>query len=159
METKRFIYGPSWGRRDFTVTPWEVLEHTADIGLRVEADTLEEAIAQVIEGFGRLVCPEGEIDPAEPWQLQVEADALDNLLVDTLDEINYIHQTQRFLPGRCEVILDRIDETDRYRATIRMRGETYDEAKHGHLMEIKATTYHGLEMQEDPPLIEVIFDV
>lgn len=141
------------------MTPWEVLEHTADVGLRVEAETIEEAIASVVEGFGGLVCPEGEIDPAEPWQLQVEADELDDLVVDMLDEINYIHQTQRFLPAHCEVILDEVGETQRYRATIRMRGETYDEGKHGHLMEIKATTYHGFEIQQDPPRIEVIFDV
>lgn len=140
------------------MTPWEVLEHTADVGLRVEADTLEAAIADVVEGFGGLVCPEGEVEPAEDYQLQVEARDLDDLLVDALDEINYIHQTQRFLPARCEVVLDEVDD-GRLRATFRMRGEVYDRAKHGHLMEIKATTYHGLEVAEDPPRIEVLFDV
>ncbi len=143
------------------MSPWEVLEHTADVGLKVTADTLEEAIAETIEGFGALVCPEGQVDPAEPWQLQVEADELDDLVVDALDEINYIHQTQRFIPAACEVILDQVQqgETTRHKATLRMRGELYDEDKHGHLMEIKATTYHGLEIQRDPPTIEVIFDV
>lgn len=140
------------------MTPWEVLEHTADVGLRVEAYTLEAAIADVVEGFGGLVCPEGEVEPAEDYQLQVEARDLDDLLVDALDEINYIHQTQRFLPARCEVVLDEVDD-GRLRATFRMRGEVYDRAKHGHLMEIKATTYHGLEVAEDPPRIEVLFDV
>lgn len=143
------------------MSPWEVLEHTADVGLRVEADSLEEAFADVIEGFGALVCPEGEVEPSEPWELQVEADDLDDLIVDALDEINYLHQTQRYIPATCEVILDQLDrgETNPTRATIRMRGEMYDEDKHGHLMEIKATTYHGLEIHEDPPRIEVIFDV
>lgn len=140
------------------MTPWEVLEHTADVGLRAEGASLEGAIASVIEGFGALVCPEGEVEPVDPYQLQVEAAALDDLVVDALDDLNYIHQTQRFLPGACEVVLEETDD-GRHRATLRMLGETYDRDKHGHLMEIKATTYHGLEIREDPPGIEVLFDV
>lgn len=143
------------------MSPWEILEHTADVGLTVEADTIEEAIADTIEGFGGLVCPEAEVDPSEPWQIQIEARDLDDLVVDALDEINYIHQTQRFIPAECEVVLDQMqgDETVRWRATFRMRGEHYDEDKHGHLMEIKATTYHGFTLERDPPRIEVIFDI
>lgn len=135
--------------------PWNVVEHTADVGLEATGPTLEAAIADLVAGFGALVCPEGEVAPTTEREIEVRADELDALVVDLLDEINYIHQVEHFVPAEAAIDLD---EDDR-RARVLLRGEAYDPDTHGHLMEIKATTYHGFEIEQDPARIHVLFDV
>lgn len=135
---------------------WEIVEHTADVGLAAEAPTLEQAMAETIAGFGHLVCPEAEVEAAEERSLEVTAPSLDDVVVDMLDEINFVHQTERFLPAEADVAIEPLEEGHRLQAQV--RGETYDRDRHGHLMEIKATTYHGLEVDEEGR-IAVLFDV
>jgi SHS2 domain-containing protein len=136
---------------------WSVVEHTADVGLEAEGEDLAEALEQVIAGFGHLVCPEAEVEPARERELTVEAPGLDHLVVDLLDELNYVHQIDRFLPAEADVSLDRAGEDPRVRALV--RGETYDRERHGHLMEITATTYHELAVDAGDGRVWVLFDV
>ncbi len=133
--------------------PWQVLEHTADVGLRATGDDLEAAVADLVSGFGHLVCPEGEVEAREEEVIEVEAEALDDLIVDLLDEVNFLHQMEGFIPCQAEVALSD------GRLVAHLAGEPWDQERHGYLMEIKATTYHELKVQADPAVIEVIFDI
>lgn len=133
--------------------PWEVLEHTADVGLRATGDDLEDALASLLIGFGHLVCPDGEVEARDTETIEVEAGTIDDLVVDLLDELNFVHQMEGFIPADATVTL-----SDGH-LTARLQGETWDEERHGYLMEIKATTYHALTVDEDPALVEVIFDI
>lgn len=132
---------------------WEVFEHTADVGLRATGDTLEAALADLLAGFGHLVCPDGEVEARQARTVEIEAEALDDLVVDLLDEVNFIHQMEGFIPCQAEIHLSD------GRLVAEMAGETWDQDRHGYLMEIKATTYHELAVEEDPALVEVIFDI
>lgn len=133
--------------------PWEVLEHTADVGLTATGPNLEAAIGDLVAGFGRLLCPDGTIGTDESHRFEVPAKRLEDAVMDLLDELNFVHQMQGFLPAQAVV---RIEDGQ---LTARVRGEGYDPDKHGHLMEIKATTYHELEVERDPARIQVIFDI
>lgn len=139
------------------MSPWKVVEHTADVGLEATGDSLEEAIEEAIAGFGGLVCPEGDVQATASRRLEVQARDLDDLVVDLLDEVNYVHQVDHLVPAEATVDLHRTGEG--YRLDLELRGEAYDPDRHGHLMEIKATTYHGLEVTEEPARIAVLFDV
>ncbi len=133
--------------------PWEVLEHTADVGLRATGDDLEDALAELLAAFGHLVCPDGEVEARDLEIIEIKAGTVDDLVVDLLDELNFLHQMEGFIPVDAEV-----DLGDGH-LTARLHGETWDEDRHGYLMEIKATTYHALTIEEDPALVEVIFDI
>lgn len=139
------------------MSAWKIVEHTADVGLEATGETFEQAIEETIAGFGGLVCPEGEVEAARMREFTVEAPHLDDLVVDLLDEINYLHQVEHFVPAQATAEL-REDE-EGVDVTIELAGEDYDPNRHGHLMEIKATTYHGLVVERDPPRIQVLFDV
>lgn len=136
---------------------WRVVEHTADVGLEAEGETLEGALAEAIAGFGHLVCPEADVEATSTREIELEAPSLDDVVVDLLDELNYVHQIDRFLPAEGEATIAPVE--DGYRLHAEIRGETYDAERHGHLMEIKATTYHGLEVADEPGRIAVLFDV
>lgn len=139
------------------VSSWRVVEHTADVGLEAEGETLEDALEATIAGFGHLVCPEGEVRAAERVEIELEAPALRDLVVDLLDELNYVHQIEHFVPAGGQATIQARGEGYRLEASV--EGEAYDRDRHGHLMEIKATTYHGLEVDEEPGRIAVLFDV
>lgn len=139
------------------MSPWRVLEHTADVGLVATGETLEAALADLLVGYGKLVCPEGKIRAGEEAVLTVEGERLDDLVVDLLDELNFLHQMEGFLPAEARV------ERTGGGLTARMKGEAWDEEVHGYLMEIKATTFHDLVVDEasgdQPARVEVIFDI
>jgi SHS2 domain-containing protein len=139
------------------VSSFRIVEHTADVGLEAEADTLEGAVVALVEGFGELVCPEGEVQAREERTVSVEAPDLDDLVVDLLDQLNYVHQVDRFVPAGGTARIEKTAEG--YRVRLQATGEGYDREAHGHLMEIKATTYHGLEVERDPGRVAVLFDV
>lgn len=137
------------------MAPWEVVEHTADVGLEATGADLEEALASLLVGFGRLIAPEGTVRGREARTVTVEGEALDDLVIDLLDEVNYLVQTEGFLPASAAVAVD--EEAQRLQAIL--RGETYDPERHGHLMEVKAATYHGLVVEKAPVRVVVIFDI
>ncbi|MDX1611903.1 MAG: archease [Candidatus Thermoplasmatota archaeon] len=139
------------------MSPWQVLDHTADVGLTVTAESLEAAMGELVEGYGHLVCPDGEIEQREERVLEVQAPNLEDLVIDLLDEVNVLHQMEGFIPARCTARLDLTGDAPRVSLT--MHGEAWDEERHGYLMEIKATTYHGMEVIEEPARIVVIFDI
>lgn len=138
------------------MSTWRIVEHTADVGLEAEGPTLEAAIEALLAGFGHLVCPEGEVRAEETRELVVETAELDDLVVDLLDELNYVHQVEHFVPAEGTASLTETEEG--YRLAVQVAGEGYDRERHGHLMEIKATTYHELAVDEDGR-IAVLFDV
>lgn len=139
------------------MSPWSIIEHTADVGLKVEAESLSAALSDLVDGYAALVCPDGGIEPSQSRQIAIGSPAMDDLVVDLLDELNFINQTEGFLPATCRATIQ--PTSSGVQATLELEGEIYDPERHGHLMEIKATTYHDLVVERDPARIEVIFDI
>jgi SHS2 domain-containing protein len=94
----RIVLGP-FGPRQSRATPtFEILEHTADVGLQGRGTSLEEAFAGVGEGLattlGAWFPGEGE----ERWA-HVEAQDLESLLAAWVDELVYLHETEDVVFG------------------------------------------------------------
>jgi SHS2 domain-containing protein len=118
---------------------FEVLEHTADIGLRLTGGTLDEVFAAAAEGLATL---EGSWFPGEGVEREVEVRGGDvaALLVAWLDELLYLRDAEDVVFGGFAV-----DEVDggRLRARIRVaprEGRILDAAG------VKAATYHRLRV-------------
>ena len=88
--------------------------------------------------------------------IDIDADALDLLLVRFLNEILFLWATARLVPG--EVNVESVTGTH---LSASVRGGQYDPARHEVLTEIKAATYHMLSVEqcEDGWEEKVIFDV
>ncbi|MDY0167332.1 MAG: archease [Thermoguttaceae bacterium] len=135
---------------------YEHFEHTADLGLRIRAATLEELFAEA--GLALTAALAGRLDsirPAEPRSINLEAADPADLLHDWLSELLYLFDTERMLFSRFEVSLPS------GRLTATAWGETADPARHDIALEIKAITYHGLKLGPTPDgwLAEVIVDL
>jgi SHS2 domain-containing protein len=76
--------------------PFEEVEHTADLGLHVRGETLEELFSHAAQGMFELMRPELGGEP-QPVSRQVALDSFDllSLLVDWLNELVYLCERDR----------------------------------------------------------------
>ena len=134
----------------------ELFDHTADLGLRIRAATLNELFAEAGECL--LACMVDS--PASVNAVQSEALAIDGidreyLLFDWLRELLTRSDEARMLWCRFEVSVTPtgLDAT--------IRGEPFDASRHQLSREVKAITYHGLLIEDVPDgyLAEVIVDI
>jgi SHS2 domain-containing protein len=100
------------------------------------------------------------VQPTDATEISVEGRDREALMVRWLSELNYRHTVDDLLFGAFEV--ESIAETDNHLAlAATARGETIDPARHTVYTEIKAITFHGMEVQEtnDGWTVQVIFDM
>jgi SHS2 domain-containing protein len=120
---------------------YEILEHTADVGVRATGASIEEAFEQATIGLFTIVGA-WRPDGGERVEVTVEAGDLGALLVDWLSDALYLHDARDALVTGVEV--ERVAEG---RATgavsLAPRGDR-DLAG----TQVKAITYHQLEVAE-----------
>lgn len=121
------------------MAPFEIVESTADVGVRVRAADLETFFEDAARGMFHIICDE----PVEGWPAAHEAalDAPDTatLLVDWLSELLYLFEVKKFIFQKA--VFHSIG-ANALHATVSgtsFRGELTG-------TEIKAVTYHLLEV-------------
>ena len=135
----------------------EIMEHTADVGLRVFGEDLKELFANAADGlFDLIVADLGTIRPEQAILLTVEAQDLEELFADWLRELLYLCNAEHWLFSKFEVL-----DIDSKRLKARCWGELYDPSRHAWEMEIKAVTVHQLRVEEVTAgwRAQVIFDI
>lgn len=138
------------------MSPFEIFEHTADVGLRVTADDLNGLFAEAGRGFFWLIVENlEEVQAVQEVTVELETSDLESLLLDWLSELLFRFETEYVVLKEFEV---KVDGT-RLRAT--GRGEPLDTERHEVHFNIKAVTYHGLRVEQgkDGWLAELIFDI
>ncbi len=119
---------------------FEILEHTADVGLQLSGDTLEEVFQAAGEGFATL---QGAWFPGVGEERQIEVRAVDNpgLIVAWLNELLYLQEAEDAVFGGFGV--DEVKDGS-LRGVIRIapRAERELEA-----VGVKAATYHRLRLE------------
>ena len=136
---------------------FELLEHTADVGIRAWAGSLEEAFERATEGLAEVLgaLRPGAPGPGDPVPVEVTADDLGGLLVDWLNEVVWLHEVRQAALSGGEV--ERVGNgTARGSVTLSEGGPAPDGTF------VKAVTYHRLRVEPDPGggwLVEVYLDV
>jgi SHS2 domain-containing protein len=131
---------------------YEEIEHTADWALRVQGEDLESFFRHAASGMLSLMGISEAETPVHQHALTLKADDLEILLVSFLEEILYYVETGR--EATDEIVFETID-TCSLNAALTCR-PVLDIAK-----EIKAVTYHGLEIHQSGDSYEtvIVFDV
>ncbi|ACI19019.1 archease [Dictyoglomus thermophilum] len=135
---------------------YELLDHTADIGIIVYGETKEKAFEAAAEAMFDLMCPLEKIQEKESFDIEVDGEDLESLLVTWLNELLYVFEVQKLLFKRFEVTLIGNNQLISH-----CYGEKFDPKKHEITREIKAVTYNLLkiEQREDKWIIQVVFDI
>jgi SHS2 domain-containing protein len=136
---------------------YELLEHTADVGIRARGATLEVAFERATEALAEVLgalAPEGS-EPGEPVAVEVAADDPGGLLVDWLNEVLWLREVRQAAVAGVRV--ERVgDGTAAGWVAFSGDGPAPDGTF------VKAVTYHRLRVEPDPGggwLIEVYLDV
>lgn len=122
---------------------FETFDHTADIGLRVSAETIEELFIDAARGLTSLLVENvDDVRPTQTETIRLAGSEVDYLLFDWLNELLFRFETGKLLC--CEFHVRLSDQG--LQATV--RGETSDPTRHRLAHEVKAITYHGLSVQQ-----------
>lgn len=144
-------------RTDAEAPDWlEYIDHTADEGVRVRADSQAKLFERAAWGMASLLYDPSRAEVRDRDPVRVEADDLEALLVRWLSEINRLHQVRHRVYGRFNV--RKISETA---VEGEIGGEAIDRSRHCVYGEIKAVTFHGLRIQDREGVwsAQVLFDV
>lgn len=135
---------------------YEVFEHTADLGLRVRADSLDALLADAARGlFSLIVTNLDQVKPVQEKTFRIHADQPEYLLFDWLNELLYTFDVDQLLLSEFSV---RVDPQG---LTATCRGEIMQPERHEMDHEVKAITYHGLKVQREGNgwMAELIVDI
>ncbi|NDC63199.1 MAG: archease [Planctomycetia bacterium] len=123
----------------------EVFEHTADLGLRVAAPSLELLLADAARGLFTVIAGDlAQIRPDREERFVVAGTDPTWLLFDWIAELHAAFELRRMLFNSFVVSI----EAAGMRATA--RGESFDPARHSLAHEVKAVTQHELDVRQTP---------
>lgn len=133
-----------------------IVEHTADIGIHVEAGSADELFEGAASGMFSLIADTSKVEGSRAVEVRLEADDTEGLLFSWLNELLYLADSRGMLFSGFSVTGV---EGGHMRATA--RGEGFDPSRHMMEREVKAATYHDLEVREEGGrwTATVIFDV
>jgi SHS2 domain-containing protein len=134
---------------------FEFIDHTADVGIRVESSTLEDLFEIAGLAFSETVTRVDSVSCRVERRFKLQEDDLETLLVSWLQELLYLLDTEDLVFGRFQVKLQDCS----LEATA--WGEPFDPNIHTMKTEIKAVTYHQLEVARSELgwQAQVIFDI
>lgn len=136
---------------------YEIIEHTADIGLKAFGKNLNEIFENAALGMFNIISDTKKIEAIGEYKVILKTGELDQMLVDWLSQLLFLQDVQNSLFGKFEVQIEKSNEE--YRLDANVYGEKFNPNKHPVGKEIKAVTYHLLEVNEKKGYAKVLFDI
>jgi SHS2 domain-containing protein len=122
---------------------FKFLDHTGDLGILVYGKDLEELFANAGEAFFDILTDLRRVRETTERAIRIASSNLEDLMVNWLGELLYLHDVDGLLFKSFSV-----DEIGDGTMKARARGEVFQEGRHVIKAEIKAVTYHQLEVKK-----------
>jgi SHS2 domain-containing protein len=136
----------------------ETFDHTADVGLRIHAPTLDDLFRTAAEGvFDYIVVNRADVRVESVEEVALRADSPADLLVAWLNELIFRAETKHRLYARFDVHV----APDGRGLRAELGGEPIDRDRHELDHEVKAATHHGATLRPEGSgwFAEVILDI
>lgn len=135
---------------------FEILEHTADIGIRARGASLAEVFEQAALALEHVVLDPAAAAPREEYPIEARGEDNESLLVNFLSEILYLLDAKRVAFAGI-----RVAEPASGAVRAVASGEPRDAARHPPRVIVKGVTYHQLRLEKTPEgwLAEVFLDI
>ncbi len=131
-------------RTDRKRKPFEVLDHTADIGLMIYGKDLKVLFENAGRAFFHLITDLRKVRIRTDREINLRGESLERLMVDWLTELLYLHDVDHFLFKEFEIVA--VGE-DGLKAVA--KGEPFQEGIHIIKTQVKAVTYHQIEVRKE----------
>lgn len=125
---------------------YRYLEHTTDAFIEVTADTLEEAFENAGISVVDTIVDIKLVEEKKERKIEVSGKDLNYLLYNWLEEIIILTITEGFVTKRFSV---KLEKNNGYKLVATLNGEEIDFEKHHFKVEIKAATFHLMEIKQD----------
>ncbi|HSV31875.1 MAG TPA: archease [Atribacteraceae bacterium] len=116
---------------------FEILDHTADIGIVARGRDLKELFANAARGMFSVMTDLDRVNGGFDLEVSVEGNDYEDLLVTWLNELLYVYEVKSAILGNFL-----ITDLGRHSLKALVRGEPIDLRKHTINREIKACTYY-----------------
>lgn len=136
--------------------PYKTFNHTADLGVEICGPDCNQLFINAGRTLFDLICGTSAIDKKTAVPVTVEGSGYDDLMINWLRELLYLHQVKGYLLSTFI-----IHELDAFHLIATVTGEQFDARRHELLREIKAVTYHQLtiEQGEEGWTARIVFDI
>ena len=140
--------------------PYRYLEElsSADTAFEATGRTLEELFSDAAIATFEVMADTNTVKPLLTREIMLENEAVDGLLIDWLSELVFLKDSESLLFSVFEV---NIRKNDVYVLKGVARGEKIDREKHKLRSDVKAVTYHLLEVKktEHKWVARVVLDI
>ena len=117
----------------------------ADSAFEAQGDSLEDLFQTCAQATFEVMADTSTIEPKLEEEVELAGENLEELLFDWLAELVYLKDSKSVLFGKFEV---KIEHKEGYRLTASVWGEPADQKKHKVRVDVKAVTYHLLEVKQ-----------
>lgn len=133
---------------------YDFIDHTADVCIKANGKTISEAFEHAAVGMFDIITDNSKIGIVGQYNIELDAPDLEQLLVDWLSELLFLNSAKNLVFGSFKVAIGE------NHLSAQVFGEEYDTSKHKMGVEIKAVTYHMLEVKNKEPFyVKVLFDI
>ncbi|MGB7293246.1 MAG: archease [Thermodesulfobacteriota bacterium] len=141
---------------DLTRLKYKIIDHTADICVRVFGNSLEEIFVGSSKAMMAIITDVEKVNPSKEFSIEARGENHEELLVKWLQEILYLHEVKKMVFKDFEIKIE-----NGTRAVGKAYGEKIDFDRHEFYSNIKAVTYHNLKIisSKDKYRVDIVFDI
>lgn len=139
---------------------FEWVDHPSDVGFKAYGQDLEEAFENAALALTEIVTDSDEVEPKGEISIELEAEDLEALLFDWLGFFLYLQDAEDLVASKFEVeTISR--KNDEFELKASAWGEEFDPERHSSGTEVKAVTYHLMEIERGPEKssVQAIVDI
>jgi SHS2 domain-containing protein len=123
---------------------FEILDHTADIGIVVYGEDLKSLFQNAGEAFFHLITDLKKVRLRTERKIEIGKESLERLMVDWLTELLFFHDVENLLFKR--FLVESVGEEG---LKAKAKGEPFEEGVHVIKTGVKAVTYHQIEVRQE----------
>jgi SHS2 domain-containing protein len=117
----------------------------ADVAFEAEGESLEDLFEACAQATFEVMAETKTVEAKDREEIQLEGDDLEGLLFNWLAELIYLKDLRRAVFSKYEI---KIDRPNGYRLRASVWGEPIDAKRHKVKVDVKAVTYHLLEVKK-----------
>lgn len=141
---------------DLTKLKYKIIDHTADVCVRVSGNSLEEIFIGSARAMMEVITDVKKVKPSREFSITAYGENYEELLVKWLQELLYLHEVEKMVFTDFKIKLENATA-----AVGKAYGEKIDIGRHEFYSNIKAVTYHNLKIvsSRGKYRVDIVFDI
>ena len=142
---------------------FEFFDVTADVGYKAYGNSLANAFENAAIAMFEVITDTSTVKPLIKKQIRLEAEDECAILYDWLSELLFLHDSEYLVFSKFDIKIDsKLDgDIERYILDASAFGEEFDPSKHERRSEVKAVTFHMMDIKIENLniILQVILDI